>query len=195
MMLGVLSKVRRFVVAEGPSFVFWFYFGEVLYHRQTPTVAYHWLWQGVAVSILLGALKAYYRQWKRAVIAESRLAEKPETRRTFVQNPREVLSLYWQPGYDALQKVAPVIGQWICVSGYFQGEAERLTRDGYHVTLRQECGRVLHLVFPKAAEESVKSLRRAQMVIAICKVNYGPSLLLEDCEIVESRPATKVRCA
>jgi len=195
MMLGVLSKVRGFVVEKGPSYVFWFFTFMAILSRHKPSLAYHFLWEGVVVSTLLGALKGYYRQWQRAVIAESRLAEKPETRRTFVQNPREVLSLYWQPGYDALQKVAPVIGQWICVSGYFEGEAERLTRDGYHVTLRQECGRVLQLMFPKAAEESVKSLRRAQMVTAICKVNYGPGLLLEDCEIVESRPATKVRCA
>ena len=136
--------------------------------------------------------------WRKAVLrackAESALAASKKNSspvRRFVEDSEAVLDRHGHSGMFAEKRMAEYFGQWISVSGAFEGTVDGIVDDAIYLSLTRENGRRLQLLFPAEAREQLRLLREGQQLIAACQIRHGYGagvFTLENCELVRVEP-------
>ena len=164
------------------------------------------LWEGftrqklpmeIKWSLYFGAFAAvsfwnWRKEFFRARDAEAALkAEKSKSSpaRIFVENADALLERYGQSGALA-EKLLP-LGEWLQISGSFEGAADSLVGDATFVSIILESGRRVQLRFPNNASDSLRLLQKGQQIMAACQVQHGHGLgvfVLDNCELIAAKP-------
>lgn len=132
------------------------------------------------------------KEFFRACDAEAALKaekSKPSPARIFVENTDALLERYGQSGALA-EKLLP-LGNWLQVSGSFEGAADSLVGDATFVSIILESGRRVQLRFPNNASDSLRLLRKGQQITAVCQIQHGHGLgvfILDNCELIAAKP-------
>jgi hypothetical protein len=146
---------------------------------------------------------ASFWNWRREVLraqaAEEALAaemKKSSPVRTFVEDADALIDRYGDTGMLTEKVLVPYLGQWVRVSGAFDGAADALVGDAIYLSLVLECGRRIHLRFPIEARERLRLLQEGQQLMAACQIRHGYGVgvfALENCELIRVEPINSLR--
>jgi hypothetical protein len=128
--------------------------------------------------------------FRLAGLREDSSAPTQKAKREFVDDPENVLEVAKLTGYDALRGFAPYLDKWMTISGKFEGLAESLQKDVWHLSLLLIDGRRVNLRFAMEHERELRQLRPGQRVTVIGQIQqrgldqFAPI----NCELVRAEP-------
>jgi hypothetical protein len=90
-----------------------------------------------------------------------------------------------------VRRSAPCLGKWTTISGSYEGVAESLLQDSFHVSLTLDNGRRVNLRFALADGDQLRRLKAGQRITAISQIPvFGATFIPENCGMVRAEPLT-----